>query len=123
MADAVSDILRPLMPIATGTQLGPYEIQSLVGVGGMGDVHKARDTRLNRTVAIKVLSESLSGDPQLRERFSREARAISSLSHPNICTLYDVGREQNVDFLVMEYLEGQTVAERLKRGALADPEN
>ena len=118
MADAVSDILRPLMPIATGTRLGPYEIQSLVGVGGMGDVHKARDTRLNRTVAIKVLSESLSGDPQLRERFSREARAISSLSHPNICTLYDVGREQSVDFLVMEYLEGQTVADRLKKGRL-----
>lgn len=106
------------MPIATGTRLGPYEIQSLVGVGGMGDVHKARDTRLNRTVAIKVLSESLSGDPQLRERFSREARAISSLSHPNICTLYDVGHEQGVDFLVMEYLEGQTVADRLKKGPL-----
>jgi eukaryotic-like serine/threonine-protein kinase len=106
------------MPIATGTRLGPYEIESLVGVGGMGHVHKARDTRLNRTVAIKVLAESLSGDAQLQERFNREARAISSLNHPNICTLHDVGREQGVDFLVMEYLEGQTLARRLAKGPL-----
>jgi serine/threonine protein kinase/Tol biopolymer transport system component len=106
------------MPLATGTRLGPYEIGSLIGAGGMGHVHRARDTRLDRTVAIKVLSENLSRDPLLRERFNREARAISSLSHPNICTLYDVGEEQGIDFLVMEYLEGPTVAERLAKGPL-----
>jgi len=106
------------MPIAAGTRLGPYEIQSLIGAGGMGYVHKARDTRLDRIVAIKVLAENLSSDPQLRERFNREARAISSLSHPHICALYDVGQDEGIDFLVMEYLEGQTLAERLAKGPL-----
>ena len=84
----------------------------------MGEVYKARDTRLDRTVAVKVLPEELSGNAELRERFEREARAISSLNHPHICTLYDVGREDGIDFLVMEYLEGETLAERLQRGAL-----
>jgi Tol biopolymer transport system component len=106
------------MPIATGTRLGPYEIESMIGAGGMGEVHRARDTRLDRTVAIKVLSQHLSGDSQLQERFRREVRAISSLNHPNICTLYDVGHEKGVDFLVMEYLEGQTLADRLSKGPL-----
>ena len=106
------------MPIPTGTRLGPYEIQSLIGAGGMGEVHKARDTRLDRTVAIKVISDRLHGDSELRQRFSREARAISSLNHPNICTLYDVGHENGVDFLVMEYLEGQTLAARIAKGPL-----
>ena len=96
--------------------LGVYEIVALVGAGGMGEVYRARDTRLDRTVAIKVLAASLAADPQLRERFEREARAISSLNHPHICTLFDVGHQDGVDFLVLEYLEGQTLAERLARG-------
>jgi len=106
------------MPISPGTRLGPYEILSIIGAGGMGEVHRARDTRLDRTVAIKVLSERRSGDPQQLERFSREARVLSSLNHPNICTLYDVGQEQGIDFLVMEYLEGQTLADRIAKGPL-----
>ena len=106
------------MSIARGSQLGPYEILSPLGAGGMGEVYKARDTRLDRTVAIKVLPEHLSKDPALRERFEREARAVSSLNHPNICTLYDVGEHDGVHFLVMEYIEGETLADRLKKGAL-----
>ena len=106
------------MPIPTGTRLGPYEIQSLIGAGGMGEVHKARDTRLDRTVAIKVLSDRLPVDSERQERFNREARVISSLNHPNICTLYDVGHENGVDFLVMEYLEGQTLADRIAKGPM-----
>src|SRR6188768_1871293 len=106
------------MPIPTGTRLGPYEIQSLIGAGGMGEVHKARDTRLDRTVAIKVLSDRLPVDSERQQRFSREARVISSLNHPNICTLYDVGHENGVDFLVMEYLEGKTLADRIAKGAM-----
>ena len=98
--------------------LGVYEIVALVGAGGMGEVYRARDTRLDRTVAIKVLAASLAADPQLRERFEREARAISSLNHPHICTLFDVGHQDGVDFLVLEYLEGQTLAERLTGGPL-----
>ena len=94
------------MSLSTGTRLGPYEILTPLGAGGMGEVYKARDTRLDRTVAIKVLPEHLSQKPQLRERFEREARAVSSLNHPNICTLHDVGQESDVDYLVMEYLEG-----------------
>src|ERR1700687_3867099 len=102
------------MSLAAGTRLGPYEILTPLGAGGMGEVYKARDTRLNRTVAIKVLPEHLSQKPQLRERFEREARAVSSLNHPHICTLHDVGKQGDVDYLVMEYLEGETLAHRLK---------
>jgi Tol biopolymer transport system component/predicted Ser/Thr protein kinase len=106
------------MSLATGTRLGPYEIVAPLGAGGMGEVYKATDTRLDRVVAIKVLSGHLAGDPDLRERFDREARAISALNHPNICALYDVGHQNDVDFLVMEYLDGEVLSERLKKGAL-----
>src|ERR671937_1741361 len=106
------------MSLVAGFRLGPYEIQSALGAGGMGEVYKARDTRLDRTVAIKVLPDTLAADPQFRERFDREARAISQLTHPNICTLYDVGEQQRTAFLVMEYLEGETLEQRLKKGAL-----
>jgi len=101
------------MTLAAGARLGPYEIQAALGAGGMGEVYRARDTRLDRTVAIKILPEALAGDPQFRERFDREARAISSLNPPHICTLHDVGRQDGIDFLVMEYLEGETLADRL----------
>src|SRR5579859_1321886 len=107
------------MSLAPSTRLGPYEILSAIGAGGMGEVYRARDTRLDRTVAIKVLPEHLSSNPQLRERFDREAKAISSLSHPHICPLYDVGHQDGVDFIVMEYLEGETLAHRLKKGPIA----
>jgi Tol biopolymer transport system component/predicted Ser/Thr protein kinase len=106
------------MSLSAGARLGPYEIQSAVGAGGMGEVYRARDTRLNRTVAIKVLPAPFAADPQLRERFEREAKAISRLNHPHICTLYDVGHQDGTDFLVMEYLEGETLAMRLEKGAL-----
>ena len=108
----------PPMPLTSGTKLGPYEIQSVLGAGGMGEVYRARDTRLGRDVAIKVLPQHLSADPDLRQRFEREARAISALNHPRICTLHDVGNQNGVDFLVMEYLEGETLAQRLKRGPI-----
>ena len=106
------------MSLAAGAKLGPYEIQSPLGAGGMGEVYRARDTRLDRTVAIKILPAHLSANPEAKQRFEREAKAISSLSHPNICALYDVGAQDGVDFLVMEYLEGETLADRLKKGAL-----
>ena len=106
------------MSLAAGTRLGPYEILALIGAGGMGEVYRARDTRLDRTVAIKVLPAHLSSDPELKQRMEREAKAISALQHANICTLYDIGRQDGTDFLVMEYLEGQTLAERLAKGAL-----
>src|SRR3984893_16066597 len=106
------------MPLAAGTRLGPYEIQSAIGAGGMGEVYRARDTRLDRTVAIKILPEALAADPQFRDRFDREARAISQLDHPNICALYDVGEHSGTAFLVMQYLEGERLADRLKTGAL-----
>lgn len=106
------------MPLQSGARLGPYEILSPIGAGGMGEVYKANDTRLDRIVAIKVLPESLSSQPERRERFEREARAISKLAHPHICVLYDVGRQDGIDYLVMEYLEGETLAKRLSRGAL-----
>ena len=106
------------MTLAAGTKLGPYEILSPLGAGGMGEVYKARDTRLGRDVAIKVLPTHLSDNPDLKARFEREAKAISQLTHPHICTLYDVGSDAGVDFLVMELLEGQSLAERLDRGAL-----
>ena len=100
------------------TLLGPYEIQSQIGAGGMGEVYKARDTRLDRTVAIKVLPAHLADRPEARERFEREARTIAGLNHPHICTLHDIGRQDGIDFLVMEYLEGDTLAARLLRGPL-----
>src|SRR5436309_2863875 len=99
------------MALLPGTRLGPYEILTEAGSGGMGEVYKARDTRLDRIGAIKVLPESFLHDPGRRQRLEREARAVSSLSHPNICALYDVGHQEGVDFLVMEYLEGETLAE------------
>ena len=107
------------MSIETGRKLGPYEVVAPIASGGMGEVYKARDTRLGRTVAVKVLPEHLSSRPELRERFEREARAVSALNHPHICVLYDVGRDGETDYLVMEYLEGETLAERLKRGPLS----
>jgi Tol biopolymer transport system component/predicted Ser/Thr protein kinase len=106
------------MTISAGGRLGPYEIISLLGVGGMGEVYKAKDTRLDRTVAIKVLSAHLSDRPELRERFEREARAVASLNHPHICVLHDIGKDQNVDFLVMEYIDGETLSDRLKKGPM-----
>src|SRR5262245_28962157 len=106
------------MSVKAGTQFGPYEFLSLLGAGGMGGVYRARDTRLNREVALKVLPDELSSKPGLRQRFEREARAIASLSHPHICALHDVGQQNGVDFLVMEYLEGETLADRLSHGAL-----
>ena len=106
------------MALTSGTRLGPYEIQSPLGAGGMGEVYRARDTRLDRTVAVKVLPPHLSESPEAKQRFDREARAISSLNHPNICTLYDVGHQDGVDYLVMEFLEGETLADQLRKGAL-----
>ncbi len=106
------------MPLGPGLRLGPYEILEPLGAGGMGEVYRAKDTRLDRLVAIKVLPGHLSADPALRERFDREARAISSLSHPHICALHDVGHQDGVDFLVMEFLDGQTLADRLSGGPL-----
>jgi eukaryotic-like serine/threonine-protein kinase len=105
------------MPLAAGTRLGPYEILAPAGAGGMGEVYRSKDTRLDRIVAIKVLPLELS-TPELRQRFEQEARAISNLSHPNICGLYDVGHQDGVDFLVLEYLEGETLESRLRRGPL-----
>jgi len=106
------------MALQPGTRLGPYEIASLLGAGGMGEVYRARDTRLDRTVAIKVLPADLAGRPDLRQRLEREARAISALNHPHICVLHDLGQQDGIDYLVMEYLEGETLADRLKKGAL-----
>src|SRR5262249_36435379 len=101
-----------------GDKLGPYQIVGALGAGGMGEVYKARDTRLDRIVAIKVLPESLASDRQFRDRFDREARTISQLDHPHICALYDVGEQDGTSFLVMQYLEGETLEARLKKGAL-----
>ncbi len=106
------------MTLAAGTRLGPYEIVAPLGAGGMGEVYLAKDTRLDRTVAIKVLASHLSSSPEVRQRFEREARTISSLSHPHICALHDVGREGDTEYLVMEYLEGETLVERLAKGPL-----
>src|SRR5262252_6148114 len=106
------------MALTPGTKLGPYEIQSPLGAGGMGEVYRCRDTRLDRTVAIKILPSHLSDQPEARDRFDREARAISALSHPNICHLYDVGVQDDTSYLVMEYLEGETLADRLRKGPL-----
>ncbi len=106
------------MPLPPGTRFGPYEILSPLGSGGMGEVYRAKDTRLDRTVAIKVLPAHLSSDPELKQRLEREAKAISALQHANICTLHDIGTQEGTNFLVMEYLEGQTLAERLAKGPL-----
>src|SRR5262249_5683634 len=104
--------------LAPGTKLGPYEVESTAGAGGMGEVYRARDTRLSRNVAIKILPTHLSDDSDAKARFEREARALSSLNHPNICTLYDVGTQDGIEFLVMEYLEGETLSDRLCKGPL-----
>src|SRR6476661_2048657 len=106
------------MPLAPGTKLGPYEIQSPLGAGGMGEVYRAKDTRLERTVAIKILPAAISADPAAKQRFEREAKTISGLNHPNICILHDVGSQDGVDYLVMECIEGETLAKRLNRGCL-----
>src|SRR6266849_3530072 len=106
------------MAILPGKRLGPYEILSAIGAGGMGEVYRARDTRLDRIVAIKVLPAHLADEPERRERFEREARTIASLNHPHICVLHDIGRQDGIDFLVMEYLEGETLAARLLKGPL-----
>ncbi len=106
------------MPIQPGRRLGPYELLTAIGAGGMGEVYKARDTRLDRTVAIKVLPTHLADRSELRERFEREAKTIASLNHPHICTLHDVGHQDEIDFLVMEYVEGETLAQRLVKGSL-----
>ena len=106
------------MALSIGMRLGPYEILSQVGAGGMGEVYRAKDTRLDRTVAIKVLPEHLSSNSELRQRFEREARAISNLSHAHICTLHDVGHQDGIDYLVMEFIEGEPLADRIAKGAL-----
>jgi len=105
--------------LAAGTRLGPYEVLAAIGAGGMGEVYKARDTRLNRTVAIKILPSRLATNPIFRERFAREARTLSSIAHPNLCTLHDIGEVDGTHFIVMEYLEGETLENRLVRGALS----
>jgi eukaryotic-like serine/threonine-protein kinase len=106
------------MRLASGERLGPYEVISPLGKGGMGEVYRARDTRLGRSVALKVLPPEVSADSGFRERFEREARMVSALNHPNICTLFDIGRENQNDYIVMELLEGETLADRLARGRL-----
>jgi eukaryotic-like serine/threonine-protein kinase len=106
------------MPLASGTRLGPYEIAATLGAGGMGEVYRAKDTRLGREVAIKVLPAHFSFDPVRKQRFEREAKTISGLNHPNICVLYDIGHQDGVDYLVMEYIEGETLGKRLERGPL-----
>ena len=106
------------MALTSGNRLGPYEIVSPLGAGGMGEVYRARDTRLDRVVAIKILPSHLSEDPILRQRFEREAKTISSLNHPHICVLHDIGNQDGTQFLVMEFLEGETLATRLEKGPL-----
>src|SRR6266705_1527175 len=100
------------MALSSGTKLGPYEIVAPLGTGRMGEVYRARDTRLERTVAIKILPAQFSTDPVRKQRFEREAKTISSLNHPNICTLHDIGHQDGMDYLVMEYIEGETLAKR-----------
>jgi serine/threonine protein kinase len=102
--------------LAAGSKLGPYEIVAPLGAGGMGEVYRARDTRLERTVAIKVLPPELSSNVDRKQRFEREARTIPSLNHPNICGLYDVGSQDGLEFLVLEYVEGETLEKRLENG-------
>jgi serine/threonine protein kinase/Tol biopolymer transport system component len=116
--NALGAIMTRHMPLTSGTKFGPYEIQSPLGAGGMGEVYRALDTRLDRTVAVKVLASHLSSSPELKQRMEREARAISSLNHPHICQLYDIGSQNGTDYLVMEFLEGETLAEKLRKGAM-----
>src|SRR5258708_20912018 len=106
------------MAILPGRRLGPYESLARLGGGGMGEVYRARDTRLDRVVAIKILPDHLASRAEVRERFEREARTIASLNHPHICTLHDIGQQDGIDYLVMEYLEGETLAQRLLKGSL-----
>src|SRR2546423_12554964 len=106
------------MPLTLGTKLGPYEIQSPLGAGGMGEVYRARDTRLNRDVAIKVLPASFPADPDRLQRFAQEARAAAALNHPNILAIYDIGESKGAPYVVSELLEGETLRERLRAGAL-----
>jgi serine/threonine protein kinase len=106
------------MPLFPGTHLGPYEITGPLGSGGMGEVYRATDTRLERTVAIKILPRELSNDPIRKQRFEREAKTISSLNHPHICVLHDVGSQDGIDYLVMECVEGETLSKRLEKGSL-----
>ena len=111
-------IISPPMSLAPGTKLGPYAIVAPVGAGGMGEVYRAKDTRLDRTVAIKILTQGLADTPEVRQRFEQEARAISSFNHPHICALYDIGHQDGIDYLVMEYLEGESLAARIEKGPL-----
>src|SRR5438093_3745179 len=106
------------MPLTPGSRLGPYEIISSAGAGGMGEVYRARDTRLERTVAIKVLAPQLSANAEYRQRFEREARTVAALSHPHICPVYDIGAQDGLDYLVMEYIEGESVAARIAKRPL-----
>ena len=106
------------MPLGVGSRLSHDDVTAPLGAGGMGEVYKATDTRLDRTVAIKVLPEHVAADPDLKQRFEREARTVAALNHPHICTLHDIGTQDGIDFLVMEYLEGETLEERLVRGPL-----
>ena len=106
------------MPLTPGTKLGPYEIQSPLGSGGMGEVYRAKDTRLDRSIAIKILPAHLSSDPARKQRFEREARTVSGLNHPNICTLHDVGSHDGLDYIVMECIEGESLAQRLEKGPM-----
>ena len=106
------------MPVESGSYLGPYEILSAIGAGGMGEVYRARDKRLDRTIAVKVLAPNLSGNPEYRQRFEREARTVAALSHPHICPVYDIGAHDGLDYLVMEYLEGENLAARIAKGPL-----
>ena len=106
------------MTVESGSHLGPYEILSAIGAGGMGEVYRARDKRLDRTVAVKVLASSRSGNPEYRQRFEREARTVAALSHPHICPVYDIGVHDGLDYLVMEYLEGENLAARIAKGPL-----
>src|SRR5215472_12420571 len=103
------------MGLAPGTKLGPYEVLSALGAGGMGEVYRAKDTRLGRDVAVKILPKEMSADAARKQRFEREAKTISGLNHPNICVLHDVGSQDGVDYLVMECVEGETLAKRLDR--------
>jgi eukaryotic-like serine/threonine-protein kinase len=106
------------MALASGTHLGPYEITAALGAGGMGEVYRARDTRLERTVAIKILPAHLSSDPARKQRFEREAKTVSGLNHPHICVLHDIGSQDGMEYLVMECVEGETLAKRLEKGPL-----
>src|SRR6516162_2601209 len=106
------------MSLALGQRLGPYEVVSPLGAGGMGEVYRARDTRLDRIVALKILPKEFSCDPVRKQRFEQEAKTISSLNHPHICVLYDIGHQDGIDFLVMECVEGETLAKRLEKGPL-----